>query len=238
MFDATPASYFDVLIEMRLEDMSAEEQFNQHFDNMFDPDMDVDSQFISGGTSGNGTTLMGATGQGDGASGVTSVINLTQPRGGVIQVTPQSTPTPQPTKSSTNFRVLSSNIEEGGEVFSPLTDPNQREGAEDQVEGAQDQPEGAQAQEEVVILDLDTQNIVSGAGAGVGADQDQGKENALGASGHEMEVVTSTNSGASETRGEPSKNPTQPFQIYLDPCLLYTSPSPRDATLSRMPSSA
>ena len=25
---------------------------------------------------------------------------------------------------------------------------------------------------------------------------------------------------------------------YLDPCLLYTSPSPRDATLSRMPSSA
>jgi len=32
-----------------------------------------------------------------------------------------------------------------------------------------------------------------------------------------------------------------PFQInphYLDACLLYTSPSPRDATLSRMPSSA
>ena len=25
---------------------------------------------------------------------------------------------------------------------------------------------------------------------------------------------------------------------YNDPCLLYTSPSPRDATLSRMPSSA
>ena len=25
---------------------------------------------------------------------------------------------------------------------------------------------------------------------------------------------------------------------FLDPCLLYTSPSPRDATLSRMPSSA
>ena len=26
--------------------------------------------------------------------------------------------------------------------------------------------------------------------------------------------------------------------IYVDGCLLYTSPSPRDATLSRMPSSA
>ena len=26
--------------------------------------------------------------------------------------------------------------------------------------------------------------------------------------------------------------------LYLRPCLLYTSPSPRDATLSRMPSSA
>ena len=29
-----------------------------------------------------------------------------------------------------------------------------------------------------------------------------------------------------------------PDSIYLDGCLLYTSPSPRDATLSRMPSSA
>ena len=26
--------------------------------------------------------------------------------------------------------------------------------------------------------------------------------------------------------------------LLIDPCLLYTSPSPRDATLSRMPSSA
>ena len=26
--------------------------------------------------------------------------------------------------------------------------------------------------------------------------------------------------------------------LQVDPCLLYTSPSPRDATLSRMPSSA
>ena len=29
-----------------------------------------------------------------------------------------------------------------------------------------------------------------------------------------------------------------PFRVNADPCLLYTSPSPRDATLSRMPSSA
>ena len=27
-------------------------------------------------------------------------------------------------------------------------------------------------------------------------------------------------------------------EFFHDPCLLYTSPSPRDATLSRMPSSA
>ena len=29
-----------------------------------------------------------------------------------------------------------------------------------------------------------------------------------------------------------------PFNVYSDPCLLYTSPSPRDGLLSRMPSSA
>ena len=29
-----------------------------------------------------------------------------------------------------------------------------------------------------------------------------------------------------------------PFRDMFEPCLLYTSPSPRDATLSRMPSSA
>ena len=28
------------------------------------------------------------------------------------------------------------------------------------------------------------------------------------------------------------------FNVKIPPCLLYTSPSPRDATLSRMPSSA
>ena len=31
---------------------------------------------------------------------------------------------------------------------------------------------------------------------------------------------------------------SQTLQAFLNPCLLYTSPSPRDATLSRMPSSA
>ena len=30
----------------------------------------------------------------------------------------------------------------------------------------------------------------------------------------------------------------RPIWIYVGSCLLYTSPSPRDATLSRMPSSA
>ena len=36
-----------------------------------------------------------------------------------------------------------------------------------------------------------------------------------------------------------SRQNTQPQQIpQFVPCLLYTSPSPRDATLSRMPSSA
>ena len=30
----------------------------------------------------------------------------------------------------------------------------------------------------------------------------------------------------------------QPVPVIYDDCLLYTSPSPRDATLSRMPSSA
>ena len=33
-----------------------------------------------------------------------------------------------------------------------------------------------------------------------------------------------------------SENPEKDISIYI--CLLYTSPSPRDATLSRMPSSA
>ena len=35
-----------------------------------------------------------------------------------------------------------------------------------------------------------------------------------------------------------SSDPTDSFLNSLNICLLYTSPSPRDATLSRMPSSA
>ena len=39
--------------------------------------------------------------------------------------------------------------------------------------------------------------------------------------------------------GEPTEvKDVLTFNIKLHPCLLYTSPSPRDATLSRMPSSA
>ena len=39
---------------------------------------------------------------------------------------------------------------------------------------------------------------------------------------------------------KPYDNPVQDVQLKAEftPCLLYTSPSPRDATLSRMPSSA
>ena len=37
---------------------------------------------------------------------------------------------------------------------------------------------------------------------------------------------------------EKNGQPTNTNGVYLLPCLLYTSPSPRDATLSRMPSSA
>ena len=35
-----------------------------------------------------------------------------------------------------------------------------------------------------------------------------------------------------------SEDSSKPIYLYINSCLLYTSPSPRDATLSRMPSSA
>ena len=38
--------------------------------------------------------------------------------------------------------------------------------------------------------------------------------------------------------GEPTNKQPRPGDVVLLDCLLYTSPSPRDATLSRMPSSA
>ena len=48
--------------------------------------------------------------------------------------------------------------------------------------------------------------------------------------------------GNTKTRLTPALSPQQAADMYerllLDTCLLYTSPSPRDATLSRMPSSA
>ena len=51
---------------------------------------------------------------------------------------------------------------------------------------------------------------------------------------------------AASVRDEPGchqfdvcRDPDAPHRIFLyETCLLYTSPSPRDATLSRMPSSA
>ena len=44
--------------------------------------------------------------------------------------------------------------------------------------------------------------------------------------------------GDEDAEFEAIVDPMDVIDIQLDPCLLYTSPSPRDATLSRMPSSA
>ena len=59
--------------------------------------------------------------------------------------------------------------------------------------------------------------------------------------GHHPEFLP-TNQGFDEYFGIPYSNdmwPLNPRKDYtFPPCLLYTSPSPRDATLSRMPSSA
>ena len=40
------------------------------------------------------------------------------------------------------------------------------------------------------------------------------------------------------SKSQGSSNPHNVVKATFDACLLYTSPSPRDATLSRMPSSA
>ena len=56
-------------------------------------------------------------------------------------------------------------------------------------------------------------------------------------------IISFLNPGSERERAVPTSNPndldvgTNGF-MNLVPCLLYTSPSPRDATLSRMPSSA
>jgi len=49
-----------------------------------------------------------------------------------------------------------------------------------------------------------------------------------------------TSSGGNTFIGVDASNPGSKLPNYAEPtaCLLYTSPSPRDATLSRMPSSA
>ena len=39
-------------------------------------------------------------------------------------------------------------------------------------------------------------------------------------------------------RKNPNKNVLEDVKVYFKSCLLYTSPSPRDGLLSRMPSSA
>ena len=60
--------------------------------------------------------------------------------------------------------------------------------------------------------------------------------------GFNQDVTNTTNAHATENRvafGHGDTNPTANVHVVGNIfCLLYTSPSPRDATLSRMPSSA
>ena len=56
---------------------------------------------------------------------------------------------------------------------------------------------------------------------------------------HESEPETFDAVTTEFGRYKPELEPSQSIDISMaDTCLLYTSPSPRDATLSRMPSSA
>ena len=57
------------------------------------------------------------------------------------------------------------------------------------------------------------------------------------------QFLESLTEGLSDTSAERSRmyffvGRPQPWKAYLEICLLYTSPSPRDRTRSRMPSSA
>ena len=52
------------------------------------------------------------------------------------------------------------------------------------------------------------------------------------------EVIFPGPEGRLEGRYHPQKDRDAPIAIVLHPCLLYTSPSPRDPKTSRMPSSA
>ena len=53
--------------------------------------------------------------------------------------------------------------------------------------------------------------------------------------GHDVTILCRPNSWIASQTNEPFKVKTSALNRF---CLLYTSPSPRDATLSRMPSSA
>ena len=53
-----------------------------------------------------------------------------------------------------------------------------------------------------------------------------------------IEVLKKNLSGIRTGRANPGLVDSLRVDVYGSPCLLYTSPSPRDATLSRMPSSA
>ena len=64
-------------------------------------------------------------------------------------------------------------------------------------------------------------------------------ELALGRAAGKEEVELCVTRWKIATRSEIQKNPVAPsFPIKIKSCLLYTSPSPRDGLLSRMPSSA
>ena len=68
----------------------------------------------------------------------------------------------------------------------------------------------------------------------------QGKKYQNAARGYDREHLHSIDEAATIVAGFPKRNydETVDMVLRLGVCLLYTSPSPRDATLSRMPSSA
>ena len=77
--------------------------------------------------------------------------------------------------------------------------------------------------------------IITGAATRIGA------AIAKSLSGPDVEIVIHYNSSktkAEKLKRELIKNHTKVFLIKGDLCLLYTSPSPRDLSTSRMPSSA
>ena len=55
---------------------------------------------------------------------------------------------------------------------------------------------------------------------------------------NEMISFVASKAGGMNIEEVAEKEPESILKVTINPCLLYTSPSPRDATLSRMPSSA